>query len=83
MEERVELLRDYKVTREVMALTKNPGAIYLHCLPSLHDLETEFAREHPDVLEVSDEVFEGPNSRVFDQAENRMHTMKSLMVATL
>jgi len=83
VEERIELLRDYKVTSEVMALTKNPAAIYLHCLPSLHDLETEFGREHPDALEVSNEVFEGPNSRVFDQAENRMHTLKSLMVATL
>ncbi len=83
VEERIELLRDYKVTSEVMALTKNPAAIYLHCLPSLHDLETEFGREHPDAQEVSNEVFEGPNSRVFDQAENRMHTLKSLMVATL
>jgi len=83
VDERIALLRDYKVTSEVMALTKNPAAIYLHCLPSLHDLETEFGREHPDALEVSDEVFEGPFSRVFDQAENRMHTLKSLMVATL
>lgn len=83
VEERVALLRDYKVTTEVMALSKNPAAIYLHCLPSLHDLDTEFGREHPEALEVSDEVFEGPNSRVFDQAENRMHTLKSLMVATL
>ena len=83
VEERIELLRDYKVTAEVMALTKNSNSIYLHCLPSLHDLDTEFGRENPDVLEVSDEVFEGPQSRVFDQAENRMHTLKSLMVATL
>lgn len=83
VEERIRLLRDYKVTSEVMALTKNPAAIYLHCLPSLHDLETEFGREYPEAHEVSNEVFEGPNSRVFDQAENRMHTLKSLMVATL
>ncbi len=83
VEERIELLRDYKVTSEVMALTKNPAAIYLHCLPSLHDLESEFGREHPVALEFSNVVFEGPNSRVFDQAENRMHTLKSLMVATL
>jgi ornithine carbamoyltransferase len=83
VDERISLLRDYKVTSDVMALTKNPGAVYLHCLPSLHDLETEFGREYPDAREVSDEVFEGPSSRVFDQAENRMHTLKSLMVATL
>jgi ornithine carbamoyltransferase len=83
VDERISQLRDYKVTSDVMALTKNPGAIYLHCLPSLHDLETEFGREHPDAREVSDDVFEGPNSRVFDQAENRMHTLKSLIVATL
>jgi ornithine carbamoyltransferase len=83
IEERVDMLRDYKVTQQVMDLTKNPATIYLHCLPSLHDMTTEFAQQHPDVLEVADEVFEGPQSRVFDQAENRIHTLKSLMVATI
>jgi len=83
LEERVGQLRDYKVTSDVMGLTKNPKTVYLHCLPSLHDLDTEFARAHPEALEVSDDVFEGPNSRVFDQAENRMHTVKSTMVATI
>ena len=83
VEERVSVLRDYKVTPEVMDLTKNPATIYLHCLPSLHDMNTEFAEQHPDALEVADDVFEGPNSRVFDQAENRMHTLKALMVATI
>jgi ornithine carbamoyltransferase len=66
-----------------MAHTGRDDTIYLHCLPALHDLETEFARAHPDVREVDDAVFEGPRSRVFDQAENRMHTAKAVMVASL
>ena len=81
--ERVALLRSYKVTPRLMALTGRPDTIYLHCLPALHDDSTEFARENPDVCEVSDEVFESPQSRVFDQAENRMHTAKAVMVLTL
>jgi ornithine carbamoyltransferase len=82
LERRIALLRDFKVTEELMALTRD-DAIYLHCLPAYHDLETEFARAHPDVREVDDAVFEGPRSRVFDQAENRMHTAKALMVLSL
>jgi ornithine carbamoyltransferase len=83
LEERIALLRDYKVTPELMARTGRSDTVYLHCLPALHDLETEFAREHPDVREVDDEVFEGPQSRAFDLAENRMHTIKALMLLTL
>jgi ornithine carbamoyltransferase len=83
LERRIELLRGYKVTPELMALSGRPDTIYLHCLPAYHDLETEFARAHPDVREVDDEVFEGPASRVFDQAENRMHTAKAVMVTSL
>ena len=83
LEERIRLLRDYRVTRELMALTGRSDTVYLHCLPAFHDLETEFAREHPDVREVDDEVFEGPQSRVFDLAENRMHTIKALMMLTV
>jgi ornithine carbamoyltransferase len=83
LERRIELLRDFKVTEELMALSGRDDTIYLHCLPAYHDLETEFAREHPDVREVDDAVFEGPLSRVFDQAENRMHTAKALMVLSL
>ena len=83
LERRLELLRDYKVTPELMALTGRPDTIYLHCLPAFHDLETEFARAHPDAREVDDAVFEGPASRVFDQAENRMHTAKAVMVLSL
>jgi ornithine carbamoyltransferase len=81
--ERIELLRPYKVTRTMMELTGRPEAIFLHCLPAFHNLETELARQHPDICEVEDEVFEGPQSRAFDEAENRLHTIKAVMVATL
>jgi ornithine carbamoyltransferase len=81
--ERVALLRSFKVTPRLMTLTGRPDTIYLHCLPALHDESTEFARAHPEVCEVADEVFESPQSRVFDQAENRMHTAKAVMVLTL
>jgi ornithine carbamoyltransferase len=80
---RIAQLRHLKVTPELMAMTGKAESIYLHCLPALHDLDTEYARAHPDVREVADEVFEGPQSRVFEQAENRMHTIKALMVATV
>jgi ornithine carbamoyltransferase len=83
LERRIALLRDFKVTEELMALTGRDDTIYLHCLPAYHDLATEFARANPDVREVDDAVFEGPRSRVFDQAENRMHTAKALMVLSL
>jgi ornithine carbamoyltransferase len=83
LERRIELLRNFKVTEELMALSGRDDTIYLHCLPAYHDLETEFARAHPDVREVDDAVFEGPHSRVFDQAENRMHTAKAVMVLSL
>ncbi len=83
LERRIELLRDFRVTEELMELSGRDDTIYLHCLPAYHDLETEFARANPDVREVDDAVFEGPRSRVFDQAENRMHTAKALMVLSL
>ena len=83
IDERIRQLRGYKVTPEMLALTGRDDTIYLHCLPALHNTETEFARRFPDVLEVSEEVFEGARSRVFDQAENRMHTIKALMVLSL
>jgi ornithine carbamoyltransferase len=81
--ERSQLLKPYKVTKGVMARTRNSESIYMHCLPALHDLDTDAARDNPDILEVDDDVFEGPQSRVFDQAENRMHAVKALMVATV
>jgi ornithine carbamoyltransferase len=81
--ERAALLGPYKVTPELMAATGRRETIFLHCLPAFHNLETEVARQHPEMCEVSDEVFEGPQSRVFDEAENRLHTIKAVMVATL
>jgi ornithine carbamoyltransferase len=83
LERRIQLLHEFKVTPELMALTGREDTIYMHCLPAYHDLETEFARAHPDVREVDDAVFEGPRCRVFDQAENRMHTAKAVMVRSL
>ncbi|WP_327129731.1 ornithine carbamoyltransferase [Streptomyces sp. NBC_01727] len=82
-QERIDLLRDLKVTSELMDLTGRKDTIYLHCLPAFHLLDTETAIAHPDIREVDDEVFEGAQSRVFDQSENRMHTAKALMQLTI
>ena len=86
-EERIRDLTPYKVTKEVM---KNAGekAIFLHCLPAFHDLKTKIGKEMGERfnltdMEVTDEVFESSQSLVFDEAENRMHTIKAVMVATL
>ena len=73
----------YRIDRAAMALTENPKAIFLHCMPAQHNLETEFARRHPEAIETTDEVFDGPCSRAIDQAKNRMHTIKALMVSTV
>jgi ornithine carbamoyltransferase len=81
--ERIDLLAPYKVTRHMMDRTGRPDTIFLHCLPAFHNLETGLAREYPNICEVEDEVFEGPQSRVFEEAENRLHTIKAVMVATL
>ncbi len=85
--ERVALLTPFRVTGEVMAATGNPACIFLHCLPSFHDFNTTMAREQKklgyDIREVTDEVFRSPASRVFDQAENRLHTIKAVLVATI
>ncbi|OEV04524.1 ornithine carbamoyltransferase [Streptomyces oceani] len=87
-DERIALLRPYAVTMDVLRATRNDQVRFLHCLPAFHDLGTEVAqrvqRHHGlDSLEVTDEVFESPHSVVFDQAENRMHTIKAVLVATL
>ncbi len=86
-EERIKDLSPYKVTKQVM---KNAGsnAIFMHCLPAFHDLKTEIGREMGEKfnfteLEVEDDVFESSQSVVFDEAENRMHTIKAVMAATL
>lgn len=84
---RIKELEPYRVTSEVMALA-DQSAIFLHCLPSFHDTDTIIGAEKAEQfgiteMEVTDEVFEGPQSRVFDEAENRMHTIKAVMYATL
>jgi len=80
--ERRRLLTPYQVNAAALAHTGNPDAIFLHCLPAFHNADTELSRE-TGAQEVTDEVFEGSRSRVFDQAENRMHTIKAVLVATL
>ena len=85
--ERVRMLSPFKVTEEMMAATGNPDCLFMHCLPSFHDFETAMAAEQMalgyDIREVTEEVFSGKNSVVFDEAENRMHTIKSVIVATI
>jgi ornithine carbamoyltransferase len=87
-EERIKLLTPYQVNAETMALTGNPDVKFMHCLPAFHNTETSVGKElyeryGMEALEVTDEVFESPASLVFDEAENRMHTIKAVMVATL
>ena len=87
-EERIKLLTPYRIDRKMMEMTDNPDCIFLHCLPSFHDLETNVGREVYEKyglteMEASDEVFRSPASKVFDEAENRMHTIKAVMVATI
>ncbi len=84
---RIELMRPYQVNAQVMSYAA-PDAIFMHCLPSFHDRHTTigekiFEQYGLPELEVTNEVFEGPRSRVFDEAENRMHTIKAIMYATL
>ena len=85
--ERVRLLTPYKVTMELLARTGNPDVVFLHCLPAFHDFETKLAKDMKekgyDIREVTDEVFRSRHSVVFDEAENRMHTIKAVLVATL
>lgn len=87
-DERITLLRDYQVTMDVMRATGKPDVRFMHCLPAFHDRETAvgeavFQKTGMTALEVTDEVFESEHSIVFDQAENRMHTIKAVLVATL
>ncbi len=87
-EERIRLLEPYRVTMDMLKKTGNPDVIFEHCLPSFHDLETSVGKDIYDrfglkEMEVSDEVFRSKHSVVFDEAENRMHTIKAVMVATM
>ena len=86
--ERIEELTPYRVTAELMAATANPHAKFMHCLPAFHNRETQtgertYQQFGIDCMEVTEEVFESPASIVFDQAENRMHTIKAVLVATI
>jgi ornithine carbamoyltransferase len=86
--ERIELLTPYQVNSRVMDLTGNPDCKFLHCLPAFHNRETTvgediFQKFGLEAMEVSEEVFESPASVVFDEAENRVHTIKAVMVATI
>lgn len=87
--ERARLLLPYRVDRELLSLSGNPDVCFMHCLPAYHDDRTAVGRRIAELtgisggLEVTDEVFESPHSIVFDQAENRLHTIKAVMVATL
>ncbi len=86
--ERIKLLKPYQVNKQVMEMTGNPKCKFMHCLPAYHNLETKVGRDvfeqfGIDGVEVTEEVFESENSIVFDEAENRMHTIKAVMVATL
>ena len=85
--ERTKLLSPYRVTEDVLKATGNPNVLYMHCLPSFHDFETKLAKEWKDkgvdIREVTDEVFRSRHSVVFDEAENRMHSIKAVLVATI
>lgn len=86
--QRIELLKPYQVNKEMIAKTENPEVVFEHCLPSFHNADTKVGKEIQDKfglseMEVTDEVFESPASVVFQEAENRMHTIKAVMVATL
>ncbi|MFV0269470.1 MAG: ornithine carbamoyltransferase [Draconibacterium sp.] len=86
--ERIKLLLPYQINQQTMELTGNPNVKFLHCLPEFHNRETRVGEEiylkfGLEAMEVSEEVFESPASVVFDEAENRMHTIKAVMVATL
>jgi ornithine carbamoyltransferase len=87
-EERIQLLKPYQVNLELVRRSGNPGVKFMHCLPAFHNRETKIGQQiyekfGLDGMEVTDDVFESEHSIVFDQAENRMHTIKAVMVATL
>lgn len=88
VEEKVKLLSPYKITMELLKKTGNADVIFMHCLPAFHDMETTYAKKMKeeyglDICEVSDEVFRSKHSVVFDQAENRLHTIKAVLVTAM
>lgn len=82
-EERKKLLKPFQVNEDMLQKTGNDEVIFLHCLPAFHNQETDVSKASPDICEVTEGVFESRHSKVFDQAENRLHTIKAVMVATL
>ncbi|MDC7236123.1 MAG: ornithine carbamoyltransferase, partial [Spirochaetales bacterium] len=87
-EQRIKQLKPYQVNMDMIKKTGNDDVLFLHCLPAFHDLETEIGKDIHDKfglesMEVTDEVFRSKHSVVFDEAENRMHTIKAVMVATI
>ncbi len=87
-EERISILKPYQINKEVMALTNNPNSKFMHCLPAYHNRETQIGEDvyqkfNMDGIEVTEDIFESNQSIVFDEAENRVHTIKAVMVATL
>jgi ornithine carbamoyltransferase len=83
IKERIQLLKPYQVNSDMIEKTGNPEVIFLHCLPCFHNTDTEVSRQFPDICEATEEIFESKHSKVFDEAENRVHTIKAVMVATL
>lgn len=85
--EKVRIMTPYKVTMDLIRATENPDVLFMHCLPAFHDFETKMAKEWKekgyDIREVEDEVFRSRHSVVFDEAENRMHTIKAVIEATI
>ncbi len=87
-EQRINLLKDYQVNQQLFDLTGKDSTIFLHCLPAFHDTNTLYGQEIYEKyglaeMEVTDQIFRSEHSKVFDQAENRMHTIKAVMAATL
>jgi ornithine carbamoyltransferase len=86
--ERIELLLPYQVNQTMIEKTKNEQVIFLHCLPAFHDVETDYGQDIQEKfnlseMEVTDEVFRSKHAKQFEQAENRMHSIKAVMAATL
>ncbi len=86
--EKISLLKEYQVNKEMILDTDNPEVVFMHCLPSYHDINTRTGKEvfikyGLESMEVSDDIFRSKHSVVFDQAENRLHTIKAVMIATL
>lgn len=87
-QQRIQDLAPYQVDQKLMDMTGKAGTVFMHCLPSYHDLKTEIGREMGEKfgrqdMEVTDQVFEGPQSIVFQEAENRMHAIKAVIAATI